>query len=101
MAEISLTTAFSTVPGPEQEAIKRVLTETIERIDRLYARQNKSDIIGLASGFTDLDRMTAGFQEGELIVIAGRPWRRRNRPKASAWHAMLSVSVPSRSNTTP
>jgi hypothetical protein len=32
MAEISLTAAFSTVPGPEQEAIRRVLTETIEQI---------------------------------------------------------------------
>ncbi|HVQ78241.1 MAG TPA: hypothetical protein VMT79_22180 [Candidatus Binatia bacterium] len=41
MAEISLTAAFSTVPGPEQEAIKRLLTETIERIaqdDRSFSR---------------------------------------------------------------
>jgi hypothetical protein len=32
MAEVTLTAAFSTVPGPEQEAIRRVLTETIEQI---------------------------------------------------------------------
>jgi hypothetical protein len=32
MADISLTAAFSTVPGPEQEAIRRLLTETIEQI---------------------------------------------------------------------
>jgi hypothetical protein len=32
MAEISLTAAFSTVPGPEQEAIKRLLTETVQQI---------------------------------------------------------------------
>ena len=41
MAEISLTAAFSTVPGPEQEAIRRVLTETIEQIaqdDRTFTR---------------------------------------------------------------
>src|SRR3981081_4138024 len=31
MAEITLTAAFSTVPAPEQEAIKRLLTETIEQ----------------------------------------------------------------------
>lgn len=34
MAEISLTAAFSTVPGPEQEAIKRLLGDTIEQIAR-------------------------------------------------------------------
>jgi hypothetical protein len=41
MAEITLTAAFSTVPGPEQEAIKRLLTETIEQIaqdDRSFTR---------------------------------------------------------------
>jgi hypothetical protein len=32
MAEIRLTAAFSTVPAPDQEAIKRLLTETIEQI---------------------------------------------------------------------
>ena len=34
MAEITLTAAFSTVPGPEQEAIRRLLTETVEQIAR-------------------------------------------------------------------
>jgi hypothetical protein len=32
MAEINLTAAFSTIPGPEQEAIKRLLTETVAQI---------------------------------------------------------------------
>jgi hypothetical protein len=41
MAEITLTAAFSSVPGPEQEAIKRLLAETIEQIaqdDRSFTR---------------------------------------------------------------
>ena len=36
--DITLTTAFSTVPAPDQEAIKRVLTETIEQL----AQEDKS-----------------------------------------------------------
>ena len=32
MAEISLTAAFSSVPAPDQEAIKRLLTEVVEQI---------------------------------------------------------------------
>jgi replicative DNA helicase len=53
--------------------IDPLLKETIERIDTLYSRENKSDIIGLASGFVDLDRMTSGLQPGELAIIAARP----------------------------
>ena len=34
MADITLTAAFSTVPGPEQEAIKRLLTDAVEQIAR-------------------------------------------------------------------
>ena len=53
--------------------IDPLLTETVERIDMLYSRENKNDVIGLATGFVDLDRYTSGLQQGELIVIAGRP----------------------------
>jgi hypothetical protein len=41
MAEIRLTTGFSTVMGPDQEAITRLLTETIEQIaqdDKTFTR---------------------------------------------------------------
>ena len=53
--------------------IDPLLTETVERIDRLYSRENKSEIIGLSTGLVDLDKMTAGLQQGELIIVAGRP----------------------------
>ena len=53
--------------------IDPLLTETVERIDMLYNRENKNDVIGLATGFIDLDRITSGLQGGELIIIAARP----------------------------
>jgi replicative DNA helicase len=53
--------------------IDPLLTETVERIDMLYSRENKDDIIGLATGFIDLDKMTSGLQAGDLIIIAARP----------------------------
>lgn len=53
--------------------IDPLLTETVERVDVLYNRENKDDVIGLATGFVDLDRMTSGLQDGELIIIAARP----------------------------
>jgi replicative DNA helicase len=53
--------------------IDPILTETVERIDMLYSRENKNDVIGIATGYFDLDRMTSGLQSGELIIIAARP----------------------------
>ena len=50
-----------------------LLTQVVERIETLYARENTSDVTGIATGFLDLDRMTSGLQAGDLIIVAGRP----------------------------
>ncbi len=59
--------------GQGLQDIKPVLARVFERIDHLYHRDNPSDVTGVPTGFTDLDKMTAGLQPGELVVIAGRP----------------------------
>ena len=51
--------------------LKSILPETIDRIDMLY--HSTSDITGVPSGFAEIDKMTAGLQRGELIIVAGRP----------------------------
>ncbi len=53
--------------------IRPVLARVFERIDHLYHRDNPSDVTGVPTGFLDLDRMTAGLQPGDLVIIAGRP----------------------------
>jgi replicative DNA helicase len=54
-------------------AIQPLLAQVMERIDTLYHRDNPSDVTGVPTGFDDLDGMTSGLQEGELIIVAGRP----------------------------
>jgi replicative DNA helicase len=44
---------------------------SLEKLEELYA--NKGEVTGISTGFYDLDKMTAGFQPGELIIIAARP----------------------------
>ncbi|WP_281165404.1 replicative DNA helicase [Liquorilactobacillus sicerae] len=51
--------------------IKDVLTVAINDAERLY--QQKEDITGLPTGYHDLDKMTAGLQPDNLIIIAARP----------------------------
>ncbi|MEK7810874.1 MAG: replicative DNA helicase [Pseudomonadota bacterium] len=53
-------------------AMPPLLTQVVERIESLYGR-DASDVTGLATGFTDLDKMTSGLQPGDLIIVAGRP----------------------------
>lgn len=53
------------------KALKQILPDAVDRIDLLH--QSEGDITGIPSGYTELDKMTAGLQPGELIVIAGRP----------------------------
>lgn len=51
--------------------IKDVLVQTYDNIELLHAR--KGDITGVPTGFRDLDRITAGFQRNDLIIVAARP----------------------------
>src|SRR2546423_6542222 len=51
--------------------IELLLKESFERITALY--EAGADVTGVPSGFRDLDRLTSGFQPGNLIVVAARP----------------------------
>lgn len=44
---------------------------SLEKLEQLYA--NKGDVTGISSGFYELDKMTAGFQPKEMVIIAARP----------------------------
>jgi len=51
--------------------LKGVLKQSIKRVEDLFER--KELITGVATGFSGLDKITAGFQPSDLIIIAGRP----------------------------
>ena len=59
--------------GAGFQSISDLLTQVVERVDELYHRGNQSDVTGVPTGFSDLDRMTSGLQPSDLIIIAGRP----------------------------
>ncbi|QSO55242.1 replicative DNA helicase [Alicyclobacillus curvatus] len=51
--------------------ISEVLENTFERIEQLYASEGK--LTGVPTGYSELDRMTSGFQRSDLIIVAARP----------------------------
>ena len=53
------------------EDIQHLLPKVIQDVEKRM--ENGSDVTGVATGFTDLDKMTSGLQPGDLVIIAGRP----------------------------
>ena len=51
--------------------IESVIKRVLDKIDSLYGK--KEAITGTTTGFPDLDQLTAGFQNSDLIIIAARP----------------------------
>jgi replicative DNA helicase len=51
--------------------VREVVKSTFKTIEQLYERQE--EITGISTGFSDLDRLTSGFQPGDLVILAARP----------------------------
>jgi replicative DNA helicase len=51
--------------------VRDIVVESMKAVEQLYERREL--VTGVPSGFTDLDRKTAGLQSGDLIIVAGRP----------------------------
>ncbi len=51
--------------------LRAVMKDSFKVIEKLF--EKKHHVTGVASGFTDLDQMTCGFQPSDLVIIAGRP----------------------------
>jgi len=52
-------------------SIESILTESFDRMEELH--RDKGKLRGIKTGFRDLDRLTAGLQKSDLIVLAARP----------------------------
>jgi len=63
---------FKIADGPgtaDVQTLEQLLHETYARIEAQEGR----DVTGVATGFYELDEMTSGLQNGELIIVAARP----------------------------
>src|SRR2546426_7235460 len=51
--------------------MRDVLAEYMNKLDQLH--EHRGTIVGVPTGFTDLDRLTGGLQKSDLVVLAARP----------------------------
>ena len=70
-AEKKILNVVKTKKGTEFRSIQEVLLKTQNDLEKLS--QRKSEITGIPTGYYDLDKVTSGFHENELIIIAARP----------------------------
>ncbi len=73
--------------------LKDILPATIDRIDMLH--QSDGDITGISTGFREFDKMTAGLQNGDLVIVAGRPSMGKTTLAINiAEHAAIGDNIP-------
>ncbi len=53
------------------QPMESLVVQLLDRVQEMA--DNPNDITGVPTGFSDLDRMTSGFQAGDLVVLAARP----------------------------
>ncbi len=70
-AERQIMTIGKSRLGGDFFPIKQIVHEAFGRIEKLY--ETKGAITGLETGFKDFDRLTAGLQPSDLIILAARP----------------------------
>ncbi|MGB3959515.1 MAG: replicative DNA helicase, partial [bacterium] len=73
--------------------VKDLISAAYDRIEYLY--QNKGGVTGIPTGFKDLDRLTAGLQPSDLIIVAARPAMGKTSFALNiALHVALEAKIP-------
>jgi replicative DNA helicase len=70
-AEMDIFSITGLLHDKEAKPLSKLVDGVIDVTDKLIKK--KGSLIGVPSGFTKLDRITGGFKQKELIIVAGRP----------------------------
>ncbi len=79
--------------NPSFTPIENIVKDSFKTIEKLFESQDL--IAGVPSGFSGLDKLTSGFQDADLIIIAGRPSMGKTAFALNiAQYAAISAEVP-------
>jgi replicative DNA helicase len=79
--------------GTKLESLYPLLKDAMERVDAQMARG--TGILGVPTGFHELDRITSGFKNSDLVIIAARPsMGKTSLSTCIALHAAVTAQIP-------
>lgn len=70
-AEQALFTVSQRRQTKDFQSISDVLDKFFDQLD--YLQQNRGEVVGVPTGFSDLDKLTGGLQRSDLLIVAARP----------------------------
>ncbi len=70
-AEKAMLSAGERVIARSAKPLSQIVSNLYDKVAQ--ASQDGHEMLGLPSGFTDLDKLLKGFQPGNLVIVAGRP----------------------------
>jgi len=70
-AEQALFTVSQRRQTKDFQSISDVLDRFFDQLD--YLQQNRGEVVGVPTGFSDLDKLTGGLQRSDLLIVAARP----------------------------
>ncbi|MDQ3653820.1 MAG: replicative DNA helicase [Chloroflexota bacterium] len=70
-AEQTLFTVSQRRQTKDFQSISDVLDRFFDQLD--YLQQNRGEVVGVPTGFSDLDKLTGGLQRSDLLIVAARP----------------------------
>lgn len=87
-AEANLFAVSDAESKQELVSLEQILTESFDRMEELHREKGK--LRGLTTGWRDLDKMTAGLQRSDLIIIAARPAMGKSTLVSNLAHSVAS-----------
>lgn len=91
-AESKLFGISNIIQNKEPRRIDRCIDELLVEVSKIYNKEKT--LVGVPSGFTAIDRITGGWQSGNLIIIAGRPSMGKTALALSLIKSPVSLDYP-------
>lgn len=72
-ADEEMTAITSSVTSSDMKPIDHFLVKALQQVENWRQRPDKSSVTGISTGNSHLDKLTRGWQNGDLIIVAARP----------------------------
>lgn len=73
--------------------LQEIIGPVVEKLEELH--EKRADLTGLPTGYIDIDRITGGLQDEDLIILAGRPGQGKSALGLNICSSLSAQGIPS------